>query len=60
MRLAAPIVAILVPLAFFVSILDPKAEQPNAVIYLAFVGAVVLAAGLFALGIGLVRKRTTH
>ena len=57
-RLAAPIAAILVPLAFFVSILDPKAEQPNAVIYLAYVGAVVLAAGLFVLGIGLVRRST--
>jgi uncharacterized membrane protein len=57
-RLAAPIAAILVPLAFFVSILDPKAEQPNAVIYLAYIGAVVLAAGLFVLGIGLVRRST--
>jgi hypothetical protein len=55
-RLATPIAAILVPLAFFVSILDPKAEQPNAVIYLAYVGAVVLAVGLFILGIGLVRR----
>jgi uncharacterized membrane protein len=57
-RLAAPIAAILVPFAFFVSILDPKVEQPNAVIYLAYVGAVVLAAGLFVLGIGLVRRST--
>lgn len=53
-RLAAPIAAILLPLAFFVSILDPKAQQANAVIYLAYVGAVLLAAGLFILGIGLV------
>jgi drug/metabolite transporter superfamily protein YnfA len=54
-RLAAPIAAILVPLAFFVSMLDPKAQEPNGVIYLAYVGALVLAVGLFVLGVGLVR-----
>jgi uncharacterized membrane protein len=55
-RLAAPIAAILLPLAFFVSILDPKAQQPNAVIYLAYVAALVLAIGLFILGVGLIRR----
>jgi hypothetical protein len=54
-RLAAPLAAILLPVAFFVSILDPKAEQPNPVIYLAYVGAFVLAIGLFVLGVSLVR-----
>jgi len=53
-RLAAPVAAILVPLAFFVSILDPQAKQPNDVIYLAYAGALVLALGLFILGVGLV------
>ena len=55
-RLAAPIAAILIPFAFFVSILDPKAQQPSSIIYLAYIGAVVLAVGLFVLGVGLVRR----
>jgi high-affinity Fe2+/Pb2+ permease len=32
------------------------ATEPNAFIYLAYLGAVVLAVGLVLLGIGLVRK----
>lgn len=55
-RLAVPVAAILLPVAFFVSILDPKADQPNAVIYLAYASALVLGIGLFVLGIGLVRS----
>jgi len=49
-----PIAAILVPAAFFLSVLSPDATVPNALIYLAYVGAV-LAAGVLVLGIGLVR-----
>lgn len=55
-RHAAPIAAILLPVAFFLSILDPEATEPNALIYLAYVGAAVLALGLLVLGIGLVRR----
>jgi hypothetical protein len=55
-RLAAPIAAILLPLAFFLSVLSPTATEPNALIYLAFVGAAVLTVGLLTLGVGLLRS----
>ena len=54
-RGSIPIAAILVPAAFFLSVLSTDATAPNALIYLAYVGAVVLAAGVLVLGIGLVR-----
>lgn len=54
-RWAAPAAAIFLPLAFFFSVLTPDATEPNGMIYLAYVGAVVLAAGLVILGIGLWR-----
>ncbi len=54
-RLAAPAAAILVPTAFFLSVPKSTSTQPNAIIYLAYVGAVVLAAGVVTLGIGLIR-----
>lgn len=55
-REAIPLSAILLPVAFFLSVLSPEATEPNGLIYLAYVGAVMLALGLLALGIGLVRK----
>jgi hypothetical protein len=58
-RLAFPAAAILMPLAFFLSILSPEATEPNAVINLAYVGGVVLAVGLLVLGVGLIRGRGT-
>jgi hypothetical protein len=57
-RILPPLAAILVPAAFFLSILSPDATQPNGLIYLAYVGAVVLAVGLVWLGIGLVRAKS--
>ena len=56
-RLALP-AAILTPAAFFLSVLSPEATEPNALIYLAYVGGVVLAAGLLVLGVGLIRGRS--
>src|SRR5919199_5394494 len=56
-RLAFPAAAILMPLAFFLSVLSPEATEPNAMISLAYVGGVVLAAGLLILGVGLIRGR---
>jgi hypothetical protein len=53
--LAAPIAAILVPAAFFLSVLSPQATRPSGLINLAYVGALVLAAGLVTLGVGLIR-----
>jgi len=37
-------------------VLSPDATEPNALIYLAYVGAAVLAAGVLVLGVGLVRR----
>ncbi len=55
-RLSLPAAAILLPAAFFLSVLSPEAREPNALIYLAYVGRVVLAVGLLAL-ISLIRGR---
>jgi hypothetical protein len=51
-----PIAGILVPAAFFLSVLSPDAKAPNGFIYLAYVGAALLALGVLVLGIGLVRR----
>ena len=54
-RLAAPIAAILVPSAFFLSMLSPQAKEPNSLVYLAYAGGGILALGLLVLGIGLLK-----
>lgn len=54
-RLSIPSAAIFLPVAFFFSVLTPDATQPNGIINLAYVGAVVLAAGVLTLGVGLLR-----
>jgi len=55
-RSSVPVAAILLPVAFFLSVLPPDAEEPNALIYLAYVGAVLVALGVLMLGLGLVRR----
>ena len=57
-RESVPVAAILLPVAFFLSVVSPDATEPNALIYLAYVGAALLAVGLFTLGVGLVRGPT--
>ena len=52
-RSALPSAAILVPAAYFLSVVKPDAEKPNALINLAYVGFISLTAGLLVLGIGL-------
>jgi uncharacterized membrane protein len=60
-RHSIPAAAILLPVAFFLSVASPDATEPNALIYLAYVGAVSLAIGLLVLGVGLIRgQRTPH
>jgi hypothetical protein len=54
-RVSAPTAAILLPVAFFFSVLTPDATEPNGVNYLAYVGAAILAVGLLVLGVGLLR-----
>jgi hypothetical protein len=59
-RLAFPAAAVLIALAFFLSVLSPEATQPNAMIYLAYVAGVVLAVGLLELAVGHIRGRRTQ
>jgi len=56
-RSAIPSAAILLPAGFFFSVLSPKATEPSAIIYVAFAGAIILAAGLVTLGLGLVKTK---
>lgn len=58
-RHSIPASAILLPAAFFLSVASPEATKPNALIYLAYVGAVSLAVGLLVLGVGLIRAHRT-
>jgi hypothetical protein len=53
-RTAIPSAAIFLPVAFFLSVLAPDVQKPNALINLAYVGAVSLAIGLLVLGVGLI------
>jgi hypothetical protein len=56
-RHTTPVAAILLPVAYFLSVLSPSATEPNGLISLAFVGAGVLAFGFIVLGVGLLRSR---
>ena len=56
-RGGVPIAAILLPLAFFLSVLPANATAPNGLIYLAFLGAIALVLALGTLGVGLLRQR---
>jgi hypothetical protein len=54
-RTGAPIAAILIPAAFFLSVASPTATQPNGLMNLAYLGALFLAAAVLSLGVGLIR-----
>ena len=56
MRISIPVAAILVPAGFFFSVVSPDATAPNNLINLVYVGATVLAIGVFTLGVGLIRR----
>jgi hypothetical protein len=58
-RLALPAAAVLLPLAFFLSVLTPDATEPNPLINLAYLGAVLLVTAMLTLGIGLIRARAS-
>src|SRR5215475_11140157 len=53
-RTGAPIAAILIPAAFFLSVAAPGAREPNALMNLAYIGAAFLAAAVLSLGVGLI------
>jgi len=54
-RSGAPIAAILIPAAFFLSVASPTAKEPNGLMNLAYLGALFLAAAVLSLGVGLIR-----
>lgn len=55
-RHSVPAAAILLPAAFFLSVLSPEATEPNHLINLAYLGALSLTAGTLTLGVGLLRR----
>lgn len=54
-RTGAPIAAVLIPSAFFLSVASPSATEPNGLMNLAYVGALFLAGSVLSLGVGLIR-----
>jgi hypothetical protein len=54
-RAAFPASALLLPIAYFLSIARPDAERPTGLVNLAYVGALTLTVGMLTLGIGLLR-----
>ena len=54
-RVGAPVAAILIPMAFFLSVASPDAREPNGLMNLAYVGAIFLATAVLTLGVGLIR-----
>jgi hypothetical protein len=52
-RTAFALGPILMPLGFFLSVLSPRAERPNGLIALVYLGGLSLAVGALTLGIGL-------
>ncbi len=57
-RTSIPAAALLIPAAFFLSVVQPAVERPSRLINLAYVGTVCVAAGTLTLGIGLLRAVT--
>ncbi|HEX2221868.1 MAG TPA: hypothetical protein VHK06_05035 [Candidatus Limnocylindria bacterium] len=55
-RHGVPLAAILMPAGFFLSVLTPEASEPNALIYLVFVGGMFLVGAVLSVGIGLMRQ----
>lgn len=54
-RVGFPAAALLVPIAYFLSIAHPRAERPNRLVNLAYVGGLVLGVAMVTLGVGLLR-----
>jgi Ni,Fe-hydrogenase I cytochrome b subunit len=57
-RIGVPLSAILISAGFFLSMLSPAAPAPNRAIWLIYIGAALLALGVVALGVGLLRTRS--
>ena len=54
-RTTIPTAALLLPIAFFLSITRPDAERPTRLVNVAYLGAITLTVGMLTLGIGLLR-----
>ena len=54
-RTSFPLAALLLPIAYFLSIARPDADRRNRLVNLAYLGAVALTLGMLTLGIGLLR-----
>jgi hypothetical protein len=54
-RTTVPAAALLLPIAFFLSIVRADAERPTRLVNLAYLGAISLTVGMLTLGIGLLR-----
>ena len=54
-RIGVPLSAILISAGFFFSVLPPTASRASGAVSLIYVGALILAAGVLTLGIGLLR-----
>jgi hypothetical protein len=52
-RIAFAAAPILAPLGFFLSVASPRAERPNGLIALVYLGGLSLAVGAVTLGVGL-------
>lgn len=52
-RTGTPLSAILISAGFFLSVARPTSTRPNALINLIYIGALILAVSVLALGIGL-------
>lgn len=59
-RTGTPIAAILIPAAFFLSVVSPTAKKPNGLMNLAYVGALFLAGAVLTLGVGLIRAAVSR
>jgi len=54
-----PLAAILISAGFFFSVLTPNATQVGGAVNLIYLGAVILAASVLTLGVGLLRSLRT-
>ena len=55
-RIAVPLAAIFISAGFFLSMASPDASGPNDAVSVIYVGAMILAAGVLTLGVGLLRS----
>jgi hypothetical protein len=54
-RTTIPAAALLLPIAFFLSIVRTDADRPTRLVNLAYLGAITLTVGMITLGVGLLR-----